>query len=248
MRECMVTDASAAKVLFIIDDDGRDSRYQDACAAWDINADIEHVPYQGLCKAVEDDFDLIIVDDYLSQKSGYTLALEIMDRKQTVIFMLGKAMDDVSVVGAFRMGIMDYMSCRISPAQLAARCLFTIRRLHAEREHKIRYLDGRISVADVVLDTRSGMLEIGDRRIELLKMEAVILQVLMEHADSILSKKEIYEKAWEEAYLEGENSVATHISKLRKKMENAGTPRYIETKWGVGYRFLSTPVWQDKRN
>ena len=143
----VISDSVAARVLFIIDDDGRDADYKAACTMWHIDTVIEHIPYQGYCRAVEDHFDIIIVDDYLARKSGYTLALEIMDRKDAMIFMLGRAMDDVSVVGAFRMGITDYMSVKITPAQLAARCVLVMN--HATRQAgTTHYADGRIETAN----------------------------------------------------------------------------------------------------
>lgn len=237
-----VSDQTVGKILFIMDDNGRDSKYEEAFKMWKMEITIEHVPYRGLQNALENTYDIVIVDDYLTNKSGYTLAMEILSKKNLVMYMLGRDMDDVSVVGAFRIGITDYISADVSPIQLAARCISEINRGLFRTQNVVHYTDGRISVSDLTLDTRNCVVEIGERRILLLKMESEILQVLMEHPDNILSKKEIYEKAWNAAYIDGENTVATHISKIRKKIEeDEDSPKYIETKWGVGYRFISHP-------
>lgn len=245
MREVVnTTNSTSAKVLFIINDDGRDSSYREACVMWDIEADFEHVPYQGLCRATDSRFDVIIIDDYLTHKSGYTLALEIMEKQDnSIIFMLGREMDDISVVGALRMGIVDYVPIRTSPAQLAARCVFAAERINLRKEKLVRYKDGNILADKLLLDTKNNILDMGDgKKIVLHKMESIILQVLMNHANSYMTKQEIYSEVWEGSYVEGDNTVATHISRLRRKMEKEVALRYIETKWGCGYRFVTKPA------
>ena len=237
-----VSEVTSARILFIIAEDGRDTEYTKACAMWNLDITIEHIPFQGYQRAITEKYDIVVIDDYLSNKSGYTLAMEIMDRNDGIIIMLGKDMDDVSVVGAIRMGIVDYLSVHISPMQLAARCTALINRCRESNARVRRYADGRICSENITLDTKNGILDMDGRQIELLNMETVILKVLMENSDNLMTKKEIYEKAWGENYVEGENSVAVHISKLRKKMEeDKDAPKYIETKWGAGYRFLSRP-------
>ena len=64
-----------------------------------------------------------------------------------------------------------------------------------------------------------------------------VLQVFMENPERVLTKQEIYERAWKAHYITGENSVATHVHKLRKRLEQIGAEDRIETKWGIGYRF-----------
>ena len=119
-----VSDDISAKVLFIIEEDGRDAGYLKACTMWNMDATIEHVPFQGYRKATQEQYDVVVVDDYMANKSGYTLAMEILDRKDDVtMFMMGKDMDDISVVGAYRMGIADYMPIATPPVQLMAKCI-----------------------------------------------------------------------------------------------------------------------------
>ena len=201
-----VSDDISAKVLFIIEEDGRDAGYLKACTMWNMDATIEHVPFQGYRKATQEQYDVVVVDDYMANKSGYTLAMEILDRKDDVtMFMMGKDMDDIIVVRAL------------------SRC--NIRKT-AELQFQMY-----------------SILEMDGEKIVLMKMEALVLQVLMESADVLVSRKDIYEKAWGLPYVNvRENTVAMHISKLRRKMKDDGeSSRYIETKWGEGYRFLSHP-------
>ena len=97
--------AVLGSILFIIKDDGRDIKYENACRMWRMNVVIEHASQEGLKKAVEEDYDMVVVDDYLGDKSGYTLSMEILNQKKVTLYMLGNDRDDISVIGAFRAGL-----------------------------------------------------------------------------------------------------------------------------------------------
>ena len=234
----MSNETAVGSILFIIKDDGRDIKYENACRMWKMDAVIEHASHKGLKKAIEEDYDMIVVDDYLGDKSGYTLSMEILDKKKVVLYMLGNDQDDISVIGAFRAGITDYIRSDVSAIQLAARCNTTIMRSQTERQKKLyNREEDKIIIGDFILDTWNCYVEVNERRVSLLKMEVEVLQVLMEHAGHVLTKQEIYEKAWNTSYIMGENSVPVHVSKIRKKLESIDAEKCIETKWGVGYRF-----------
>lgn len=231
-------ETAVGSILFIIKDDGRDIKYENACRMWKMDAVIEHASYKGLKKAIEEDYDMVVVDDYLGDKSGYTLSMEILNKKKVVLYMLGNDQDDISVIGAFRAGITDYIRADVSAIQLAARCNTIIMRSQNEREKRLYSReDDKIMIGDFILDTWNGYAQMQGHRVSLLKMEVEVLQVLMEHADHVLTKQEIYEKAWNTSYIMGENSVPVHVSRIRKKLETINAQKYIETKWGIGYRF-----------
>lgn len=235
-----VSDESAlGSILFIIKDDGRDIKYENACRMWRMDAVIEHVSQEGLKKAVEEDYDMVVVDDHLGDKSGYTLSMEILNRKNVILYLLGNDKDDISVIGAFRAGVTDYIRSDVSAIQLAARCVSIIMRSQSERVRKpYEKKEGKVILGELTVDAWNCYAEVNGNRISLLKMEAEVLQVLMEHADCVLTKQEIYEKVWKASYIAGENCVAMHVSRIRSKLKKITEKDYIETKWGIGYRFL----------
>ncbi len=235
----VANETAIGSILFIIKDDGRDLKYQNACKMWKMDAVIEHASQKGLKKAIEEDYDMIVVDDYLSDKSGYTLSTEILNRKNVMLYLLGNDQDDISVIGAFRAGVTDYIRSDVSAIQLAVRCKTMIMRSMGEYERAALYSmeNGKLIIEDFVLDIWNCCVELKESRVALLKMEAAILQVLMEHTNHTLTKQEIYEKVWRAHYIAGENCIATHVSKIRKKLMKIGAEGYIETKWGIGYRF-----------
>lgn len=234
-----LNDAVNSSILFIIKDDGRDLKYENACRMWKMDAVIEHASQKGFKKAIEEDYDMIVVDDYLGDKSGYTLSVEILNRKNVLLYLLGNDKDDISVIGAFRAGITDYIRSDVSAIQLAARCNTTIMRSHAINEgwRKRSKEEDKIVIEDFILDIRKCCAEVNGKSVVLNKMEMEVLQVFMENPERVLTKQEIYEKAWKAHYIVGENSVATHVHKLRKRLEQIGAEGRIETKWGIGYRF-----------
>lgn len=234
-----LNDAANGSILFIIKDDGRDLKYENACRMWKMDAVIEHASHKGVKKAIEEDYDMIVVDDYLGDKSGYTISVEILNRKNVLLYLLGNDKDDISVIGAFRAGITDYLRSDVSAIQLAARCNTTIMRSQGACAGNRRQgkEEDKIIIEDLVLDIWNCCVEKKGEKVMLNKMEMEVLQVLMENPGRVLSKQEIYEKAWKAHYVSGENSVATHMHKIRKRLEQIGAESYIETKWGIGYRF-----------
>lgn len=234
-----LNDTVNGSILFIIKDDGRDLKYENACRMWKMDAVIEHASHKGFKKAIEEDYDMIVVDDYLGDKSGYTLSVEILNRKNVLLYLLGNDKDYISVIGAFRAGITDYIRSDVSAIQLAARCNTTIMRsqgVYGEKRKRSNEED-KIVIEDFVLDIWNCCVEVNGEKVMLNKMELEVLQVLMENPERVLTKQEIYEKAWKAHYISGENSVATHMHKIRKKLGQIGAEKHIETKWGIGYRF-----------
>ena len=234
-----LNDAVNGSILFIIKDDGRDLKYENACRIWKMDAVIEHASQKGFKKAIEEDYDMVVVDDYLGDKSGYTLSIEILNRKNVLLYLLGNDKDDISVIGAFRAGITDYIRSDVSAIQLAARCNTTIMRSHAMNggHRKRTKNEDKIVIEDFVLDLWNCCVEANGQKVMLNKMEMEVLRVLMENPERVFTKQEIYEKAWKAHYVPGENSVATHMHKIRKRLEKIGAEGHIETKWGIGYRF-----------
>ena len=99
--------------------------------------------------------------------------------------------------------------------------------------------DGIITKSGLTLNTNNGEVKKKNGQvIALVKHETEVLRVLMENAGREMSKQEIYEQAWKMPYVEGENSVANHVAKIRKKIEdNEKCPQFILTRWGYGYSF-----------
>lgn len=234
-------DTHAGNILMIINEDGRDESYYNLFHYNNLYCDIEHQPLVGLQKAIQHHYDIIILEDYLNNSSGYILAKEILNNKFALIFMLGQYADNVSVIGAYRVGIADYILKDAPIIQLCAKCESTINRiaLQTKNTSKHKFL---ISVGSITLNTNNGELMVdGIPKEPLVKKEVEVLQFLLLHPDEYLSKKTIYESVWGETYFEKENSVGNYISRIRRKLGDfeLNEPRFIETKRNCGFKLKS---------
>lgn len=191
-------------------------------------------------KVRESDYDIIIVEDYLPDSPGYILTARILREKLSTIFLIGESLSQVEIVCAYRMGITDYLTFDIHGMQLAAKCrsVINFNRVMKVAE-KAAPEDGVITRSGLTLNTNNGEVKKKNgQKVLLMKHETEVLRVLMENAGKEMSKQEIYEQAWKMPYMEGENSVANHVAKLRKKIEdNEKYPQFILTRWGFGYSF-----------
>ena len=135
----------------------------------------------------------------------------------------------------FQMGADDYIVEPCSNGELLAR-------LHARLEQYIRLTRsfGCIRSGSLSIEVKNRKVYLKDQEIPMTLREFDILLYLAQRANVVVSKDELYKNTWDERYIEsGYNSVATFVKKIRKKIEPEGCEeKYIETIWGIGYRFL----------
>lgn len=228
------------RILVVFNDKDRWKDYSYYFSEEGIDADVVDLAETAMEKIRESDYDIILVEDYLKDSPGYILAARILREKMSMIFMMGKSLSEVEVVCAFKTGITDYLTFDIPAMRLAVKCRYVINFNRVIKEAKnASSEDGIITRSGLTLNTNNGEVKKKNgQKVLLMKHEAEVLRVLMENAGKEMSKQEIYEKAWKMPYMEGENSVANHVAKIRKKIEdNERMPQFILTRWGFGYSF-----------
>lgn len=210
-------------ILIVFNDNDRWQDYSYYFSEEGIDADVVNLAETAMEKVRESDYDIIIVEDYLPDSPGYILAARILREKLSTIFLIGESLSQVEIVCAYRTGITDYLTFDIPGMQLAAKCrsVINFNRVMKVTE-KAAPEDGMITRSGLTLNTNNG---------EVKKKNG-------QNAGKEMSRQEIYEQAWKMPYMEGENSVANHVAKLRKKIEdNEKYPQFILTRWGFGYSF-----------
>lgn len=230
------------KVLLIVTPTYNDKELNDYFSYVNIFCEIEHNPFTGIEKSLKNHYDIIILEDYIYDTSGYIIAKEILNYKNTILFMLGKHMDQVSIIGAYRTGISAYIPNTISVIQLSVICESAIKRISSLISNSKQPQNHIISIGSITLNTQNGILYVdGYAKESLVKKETEILTLLLMHPDEYLSKKTIYEHVWQESYVEKENSVGNYISKIRHKLGDfeRNEPRFIITKRNYGFKFKS---------
>ncbi|MFD3270388.1 response regulator transcription factor [Paenibacillus dendritiformis] len=183
-------------------------------------------------------FDLILVDLMLPEMDGFTLCRNIRLTSNVPLLIISARQEDESKVRGLELGADDYITKPFSLSELSARIsshLRRFRRYSSEEElPRLKKYEGGL-----VIDEDRQLVTLEEEPISLTAKEWALLQLLAQHPQRAFSKKELYEQVWHQVNIEGNNTVSVHVKSLRTKLgEDIREPRYIQTVWGTGYRFI----------
>lgn len=180
--------------------------------------------------------DLIILDIMMPSMDGIEACIKIREDKNMPIIMLSAKSEDMDKIMGLTTGADDYVTKPFNPLELLARVKSQLRRykrLNTMPEKQ----DGVIEIDDMIINTNTHEVKVGDNEIKLTPREFEILFLLAKNKGIVFSIEKIYECVWEEDFFESNNTVMVHIRKIREKIEeNPRKPRFIKTVWGVGYK------------
>jgi len=179
--------------------------------------------------------DLIVLDLMMPEMDGYEFIRVHRKERETPIILLTARVEDTDKVLGLELGADDYVTKPFSPRELTARVRAVLRRAgQAPQEPEL------LRTADVVLDRAARTVKAGDRNLDLTPSEFDLLATLMAAPGRVFTRLELLERVQGEAYEGYERTVDVHVKNLRGKLENDPRhPRYIETVYGVGYRFAA---------
>lgn len=224
-------------ILIIEDDESIADLEKDYLEVSDFSVDIAGDGFSGLKKAASKEYSLIILDVMLPGMDGFDVLRELRTESEVPILMVTARKDDVDKILGLGLGADDYMTKPFSPSELVARVKAHIARYERltgakkteNEEIEIRNLRINKASRQVFLD--------GEEKI-LTQKEFDLLLFLAEHPNRVFTKDELFREVWEAESMGETSSVTVYIKKLREKIElNPGKPQFIDTIWGVGYRF-----------
>lgn len=191
----------------------------------------------GLEKALNEDYDLIILDLMLPEVDGFDICRQVRQEKNIPIIMVSAKKDDIDKIRGLGLGADDYMTKPFSPSELVARV----------KAHLARYerLIGSVVEQNDVIEIRGLKIDRTARRVwvngeerSFTTKEFDLLSFLAGHPNHVYSKEELFREIWDMESIGDIATVTVHIKKIREKIEyDTSHPQYIETIWGVGYRF-----------
>lgn len=198
---------------------------------------MQHTGDAGLKAALNEDFNLIILDLMLPNVDGFEICKKVREKKNTSIIMVSAKKEDIDKIRGLGLGADDYMTKPFSPSELVARV----------KAHLARYerLVGSGVKANEIIEIRGIKIDKTARRVYVNGEEKAfttkefdLLTFLAENPNHVFTKEELFNKIWDMESIGDIATVTVHIKKIREKIEfNTSKPQYIETIWGVGYRF-----------
>lgn len=181
------------------------------------------------------ELSLAILDVMLPDMDGFTLCQKIREKYLFPIIMLTAKVEGMDKIMGLTLGADDYITKPFQPLELMARVKSQLRRYTRYNTAEQPQI-GEYDLKGLFISKSSHKCTLNGAELMLTPIEFNILWYLCEHRGSVVSSEELFEAVWGEQYLDNNNTVMTHIARLREKMhEPARKPKYIKTVWGVGY-------------
>ena len=192
---------------------------------------------EGLKLALSEDFDLVILDLMLPGIDGYNICRKIREEKDISIIIVSAKKEDIDKIRGLGVGADDYLTKPFSPQELVARVKTHLRRYDALTSKEIKPIN-EIRAGGLRIELDSRRVYIYEDEVILTNKEFDTLLLLAENPNIVFKKSAIFEKIWGVDSYGDISTVAVHIRRIREKIEkDPSNPEYIETIWGVGYRF-----------
>ena len=190
----------------------------------------------GLDQGLSGMFNLILLDVMLPGMDGFTVCRKLRENVDVPILMVSARQEDIDKIKALGLGADDYIEKPFTTSVLIAKIKAHI--IRYERLKNTTKRTARISMGGIVIDTDTHRVFLENQEIELKNKEYELLLFFMLHPGLVFNRESLYEEIWGMDSLGDNTTVAVHINRLREKIEkDPSNPRYIQTVWGVGYRF-----------
>ena len=224
------------RILIIEDDLNIAELERDYLQLNGFKADIVQDGAQGLKRALEGGYDLIIVDLMLPNKGGYEIIKEARSRLDIPLVVVSAKGEDISKIRGLEYGADDYLTKPFSPGELVARVKSHIKR-YERLKGSIPPPSEVIAHRGLEINTASRRVTVNGREVQLTAREYDLLLFFAANPNIVFTKEHILAAIWGDDYYGDTATVAVHIQKIRKKIEkDPANPEFIETLWGTGYR------------
>ena len=191
---------------------------------------------EALTFAREQQFDIILLDIMLPKLSGFEVCQQIREFSNVPIIMLTAKGDDMDKILGLEYGADDYITKPFNILEVKARIKAIIRR--TAKQEKKADTAGRIQAGDMTIERDNRRVYIEGREINLTAKEFDVLELLATHPNQVYSREKLLTMVWGADYPGDARTVDVHIRRLREKVETTSSePKYVHTKWGVGYYF-----------
>lgn len=225
-----------SRLLIIEDDESIAEIEKDYLEVSEFDVDIEKDGKKGLARALNTNYDLIILDLMLPSMDGFDICREISLQKDIPIILVTAKKDDIDKIRGLGLGADDYVTKPFSPSELVARVKAHLARYQRLVNHVP--VNNILTIRGLRIDKTLRQVWVNGEEKQLTTKEYELLLYLASNPNKVYSKEELFKELWDLESIGDIATVTVHIKKLREKIEfDSSAPQYIETIWGVGYRF-----------
>lgn len=226
-----------SKILIVEDEESIAELEKDYLELSGFEVHIETNGETGLKQALEGDYDLILLDLMLPGVDGFEICKRVRKVKNTPILLVSAKKDDIDKIRGLGLGADDYVTKPFSPSELVARVKAHLARYErligsAVQENEI------IEIRGIKIDKTARRVYVNGEEKQFTTKEFDLLTFLAQNPNRVFTKEELFREIWDMESVGDIATVTVHIKKIREKIEfDTAKPQYIETIWGVGYRF-----------
>ena len=226
-----------SKILIVEDEISIAELEKDYLELSGFNVIIEETGDKGLETALRENVDLIILDLMLPNLDGFEVCKKVREVKNIPIILVSAKKYDIDKIRGLGLGADDYITKPFSPSELVARV-----KAHLARYERLVGSGAKknevIEIRGIKIDKTARRVYVNGEEKAFTTKEFDLLTFLAENPNHVFTKEELFSKIWDMESVGDIATVTVHIKKIREKIEfNTSKPQYIETIWGVGYRF-----------
>lgn len=225
------------KILIVEDEESIAELEKDYLEINGFEVVIETDGNSALKRTEEEEFDMFILDLMLPGTDGFEICRNIREKSDRPVLMVSAKKDDIDKIRGLGLGADDYVTKPFSPSELVARVnahIARYERLIGRKEE----MNDIIEIRGIKIDKTARRVYVNDDEKMLTTKEFDLLTFLAAHPNHVYTKEELFKEIWDMESIGDIATVTVHIKKIREKIEfDTSKPQYIETIWGVGYRF-----------
>ena len=227
-----------SKVLIIEDEQAIAELEKDYLELYDFEVSIENDGQKGLDRALLENYDIVIVDLMLPSVDGFEICKRIREVKNIPILVVSAKKEDIDKIRGLELGADDYITKPFSPSELVARVKAHLSRYERLVKSGNNQENEFIEIRGIKIDKTARRVFVNGEEKILTTKEFDLLTFLASNPNHVYTKEELFKEIWNMDSIGDIATVTVHIKKIREKIEfDSAKPQYIETIWGVGYRF-----------
>ncbi|MCT4563934.1 MAG: response regulator transcription factor [Maledivibacter sp.] len=203
------------------------------------NVDAASDGQEGLMLFRKNKYHLIILDVMMPKIDGIELCKRLRNETNVPIVMLTAKDDEIDKVLGLRIGADDYITKPFSMTEFVARINAHLRRYLVLSAGVNSHNKSTLVFGDLKINLKSYAVYRGKKEIQLTAKEFELLKFFANNPNQVFTKAQIFKNVWDDTFIEDDNTVMVYIRRLRKKIEeNPEKPSFVQTVWGIGYKFI----------